>query len=240
MTAAEFGRQAASNALELIFPGRCLVCGRALYDNAEPFYPVCRSCLAVLVPIRAPRCRQCGRTLISESDVCTVCRKRDYHFQSHRSLFEYQGAVKEILFQYKFRGRSRLARVIADCLGQELNKTYPGLPIVPVPSRAGRSSAMGLEHLELICRHLHRRHKLRICRCLRRMGSVPQKTLDFDSRLKNVMGNIRIIGSRGLGLDVPEIVLLDDVFTTGATVDECARVLLADARKVHVLTFAQD
>jgi ComF family protein len=190
-------------------------------------------------PIAGPACSICGTPLLSEAGTCTRCRDRSYHFESARPVFEYAGAVRELLYLYKFEGRRRLAAVFAQWIAEALASCWPGVALVPVPGRAQPLRRRGWEHVAEIARHLERRHGARVLCCLARLPGGQQKLLDFAARAANVRGRIRF---RDLGSPLPaEVVLLDDVLTTGATADECARVLRsAGARRVHLVTLAID
>ncbi len=234
-------RSAAGRILDLLFPGRCLVCGESLLDVPAGSYAVCRACLGNLPVIAGARCRVCGGSLISERGICTECRNRAFHFDSHRSICTYSGVARELLYQYKFRGRFRLARLIADLMAEQLGKSHAGLPVVPVPGRQSSARRRGWEHVDLICRHLARRHRIAVLRALRRTGGKPQKSLNFEKRLANLRNRIVFRAGAAAGAGSSSVVLIDDVYTTGATADECARVLRsAGLKHIYVLTFAQD
>ena len=199
--------------------------------------PVCPLCIKSFPVLGGNLCRSCGRPLISEVNVCTMCRNRAFQFDSHRSLFEYRGGVREMLFQLKFRGRRRAAVIMADLFAEELVRSYDGFPVVPVPSRRG--SLLNSDHIGYVCRYLKRRHKVRVFKCLRRSGGVPQKGLGYEERLVNLGKQLVLL--RGPEKDSTKVVLIDDIFTTGATADECCRRLKDGGfRVVHVLTFALD
>jgi ComF family protein len=226
--------------LELLFPGSCLLCGGGLLGRAAPFFPVCGLCLAGLEPLSAPRrCRICSAPLVSEDGTCTRCRERDYSFDSSFSLFEYRGSIRELIFQYKFRQRRRAARVIAHLLGAPYLSRYGSLPAVPVPGNPKRVRRRGWDPMREVGRALEAAGGISVLNLLRRGPSREQKALDFEQRIANVRGTVAL---RSGAPPVPrELVLLDDIFTTGATASECARVLkVAGARFVGVLTLAMD
>jgi ComF family protein len=225
--------------LEVLFPGRCLVCGVRLLFEPPGAGPVCSACLARLEPIAGRRCRVCSAPLLSEQETCLRCRETGYAFRAHYAVFEYRGAVKDLIYQYKFLNRRRIAPLFARLLHRELQSRFPGLPVVPVPSRRRLGPAGGGHHLERIARLLERRHGVRVLRVLRRKGRRPQKALNLEERRRNIRGAVSFTG--GARLPYSQVALLDDVFTTGATADECARVLLqAGIREVGVLTLAMD
>jgi len=132
--------------------------------------------------------------------------------------------------------------ILADQLASVLHESYPGQLVVPVPPRRRRMRERGWDHMQLISRYIARRHRIRVWRCLSRGGDVPQKALNYEQRLLNIAASgISLKGRFGPLAVASEVVLIDDVFTTGATADECARILFkGGAKKVHVLTFAQD
>jgi predicted amidophosphoribosyltransferase len=177
---------------------------------------------------------KCGIPLVSERETCTRCRAADFAFSAHRSLFSYTGAVKTLVAALKFAGRTRISRLFADLLWQSLPGSLADLPLVPVPGRRRHDA------VDLTARSLKARHGARVMRLLERTGGKPQKSLDFEERRRNVAGRIRVVGTRGR-LIPPDVVLLDDVFTTGATADACARVLLqAGCSRVSVMTIAME
>jgi ComF family protein len=230
----------AGTLLELIFPGRCLLCGAALRGRASGLSPVCDPCLAGLEPLSDPRrCRVCSLPLVSEESTCTRCRQRSYAFDRNHSLFEYRGCVRELIFQYKFRQRRRAALAVAWLLGTAYAGCYGQLPAVPVPGHPKNVRRRGWDPMREVGRALSSRHGISVLNLLRRGPSREQKGLDFDDRLANVRGTIALRAGRA---EVPqELVLIDDIFTTGATASECARVLrAAGARRVAVLTLAMD
>jgi predicted amidophosphoribosyltransferase len=143
-----------------------------------------------------------------------------------------------LISQYKFAGRVRLAGLFASLLAQALTSFHPGLPVVPVPPRPGRRNT---DSVELIARRLETLHGVTVLRLLRRSGGSPQKALDFMARRENLRGRIRPSESTG-GLPIPpEAIIIDDVFTTGATADACARALLElGCLAVSVVTLAVD
>ncbi len=217
--------------LEVLFPGRCLLCGGWLLCAGSAGAPVCAECLCSLEPIGGQRCDTCGTPLVSERTSCTRCREADFAFAAHRSIFAYSGSVRDLISCLKFEGRARLSGFFADLLAPRILTENPGVPVIPVPGRRSKNA------VELIARKLEARHGIQVLRLLARHGGRPQKTLDLQERRENLRGRIRLVSAA-----VPEqAVLFDDVFTTGATADTCARILLdGGCRKVSVVSIAME
>jgi competence protein ComFC len=226
--------------LAYFFPGACLVCGSALGFKHKSDYPVCGECVSLLDPIGGNRCVKCGCRLISERNICTRCRETDYSFDSHISMFEYTGPIKELIYQYKFEGRQSLSNLLANLLGSVLEERFPGLPVIPVPSSKKSLKKRGWHHIGLVVKKLHQRFGIRYFEVLSKTTDIPQKELSYEDRLENLKGRIVCEKSR-MPRDLATAILIDDVFTTGATAGECARVLrAAGVKTVHVLTIAID
>jgi len=229
-----------SAALELLYPGSCLLCGRQLRFESRPFCPVCAGCLRSLHPVRAThRCRVCSLPLISEQGICTRCRRRLYAFEGNFSIFEYRDEVRELLYQFKFRNRVRLGPVLADFFAAALKERKPRGLLVPVPGNPASVRARGWDPMVVIAGVLARNHGFPVGRLLARRPGGAQKTLSYEERRSNLAGKVRLRHPPPVG--TARVVLLDDVFTTGATVSECAHVLASiGVPSVEVLSLAID
>lgn len=243
------GRALSRQWLEAFFPGRCLLCGCWLsgdegrdgagssYESAGgPAVPVCDPCATSLVTIGSRRCGKCGMGLVSERVTCMRCREADFVFESNVALFPYSGQAKELIRKLKFEGRVRLAGLFAEMAAAALPPEWETYPIVPVPSRPGRKTP---DPVERVAASLEKHHARTVRRLLARTGGVQQKSLDLPRRRENLRGMIRLAPDRGVSRSAPQVVLLDDIFTTGATIDACARVLRdAGCERVYSLTLA--
>ena len=221
--------------LEALFPGRCLQCGEWLFLAGDPSIPLCEECREGIRPLSGTRCERCGIGLISERGTCLRCRTADFSFDSNVSLFSYGGLPKRLLAALKFRGRVRIAPFFAEYVADALKKLSPdGAVVVPAPPRRGRRSP---DAVELVVRALESCHEVSILRALSRAGVVQQKSLDYKQRRENLKGMISL-SPGALPEEIPaEVFLLDDVFTTGATLDACARTLRnAGCRSVKAIT----
>jgi ComF family protein len=225
--------------LQVLYPGLCLLCGRPLTGGVSdaPLAPVCPSCRRLLNPVDAPRrCRVCSLPLISETGLCSRCRSRRFHFVSSFSLFVYGEAVRELIYQLKFANRRSLVPLFAAVLEPLVRESFPELPIVPVPGNPLAVRRRGWDPMVEIARRLARRCRRRLLCLLRRRAGAPQKSLGYEDRILNLRGTISLRGT-----PPPQVLLLDDIFTTGATADECARVIRGGGgRIVRVLTVAID
>jgi len=228
-------RETAARVLEVLFPGRCLACGAWMLGEPDASVPVCGSCRVGLVPLTGPRCRVCGMPLLVEDERCTRCREAEYSFASCLPVFAYAGAVKDLVIAFKSGGRRRIAGLFSTWLADLLAERHPGVPVVPVPPRP---SWRGPDAVELVTRELSGRHGVRVLHLLRRLSGPAQKSLSYAERLENLGGRIRV--KQGAAVS-GHLVVLDDVFTTGATVDACSRALLgAGASRVSAVTLAID
>jgi ComF family protein len=222
---------------EVVFPGRCLGCGEWLLLQSDHTIPVCRDCLRLLPEMAEPRCTRCGIELVSEIETCLRCRSTDYRFHWHLSLFPYTGMAKRLLQGLKFSGRRRLAAFFASRLAASIAHRGGESVIVPAPSRPRRKTP---DAVELIARKLESDHGLRVLRLLERSTSTQQKSLDYEQRRENLQGGIRM-NPRYRGPVPLDVMLMDDVFTTGATLDACAEVLrAAGCREVNALTIVME
>ena len=225
--------QIISNTLELLFPGNCMICGDKLIFNSMPFYLICNSCMDNLEYISGKRCICCSAELISEIDICTRCRNIKYHFDSNISIFEYRGDVKDIIYQYKFKKRVRISMILADLLIKTIQEFGLNLPIVPVPSASKK------DHIDKIAGCLKKKYNIKVINCLKRKGAMQQKQLDFEERFNNLKDKISV--KHDLIKGIEEVILVDDIITTGATANECSRVLkTCGVKKVYVATIAID
>jgi ComF family protein len=233
------------NVSDLFLAERCVLCSDLLLFNSSPF-GVCARCAALEPLVSDTRCRICSRPLISEIEVCTRCRNREYAFSTNRSAFLYRDEVAELLHCFKAEGNHRLAQFFASFLHTAIGTRAGAAVLIPVPaSRSGRRKR-GFDQGLLLARSLSRRARLPLARVLTRRGGTEQKTLDERGRAKNMIQAIRI--RRGLStatrrkLRGRNVILVDDVFTTGASLNACATVLRdeLESGEVHCVTVALD
>ncbi len=210
-----------------VFPSRCAECGRTCAPG-----PLCPECMrrTVLHPVCfSGRCRLCGRVLVSETDVCVPCRTDPVFVCVSRvfPLFPYYGWAKDALFSWKIGGQRSLSAGFAQAVYNVWKQEFTGIPVVPVPPRPGKLREKGWDQIADLAGILSRVYKVPVFDVLGRTGAVQQKTLNRSCRLVNLKGafSVRTGKIRGTEALPGQIVLLDDIATTGATLEACAAAL---------------
>jgi ComF family protein len=223
-------------ALDLLFPPRCVLCGRHGAD-------LCRECADALPRAEPPRCPRCWSPLRSGS-ACQRCGEADgLALEGLRSPYVFEEGARDLVHALKYRYRSALAspmgELMARCLDGAPQATYV---VVPVPLHPRRQRVRGYNQSLLLAREVSRRLEFPLAAgaLARRVNTPPQaKAAGAGARRRNVAGAFEAGPGAVAGR---RVLLVDDVTTTGATLDACARVLLAEggASAVWGLTFARE
>ncbi|GAC1654350.1 MAG: ComF family protein [Candidatus Dormibacteraceae bacterium] len=217
--------------LGLLLPGRCGGCNRL-----GPLF--CEACRRRTRRLEEPLCRRCGAEVAHARSECG-CRARLPSLQRLRSAAAYEGPLAGAIHRFKYGGRRALAAPLALLMAERL--ATEGLPaelVTWVPLHRRRQRRRGYNQSELLAREVARLLGLPVAVGLRRARDTPpQVGLDGSRRRANVAGAFEW---RGQDLGRSSVLLIDDVATTGATLDACAAVLKASgARRVLGFTVAR-
>src|SRR6266446_2180504 len=233
--------------VSVFFPAGCRICNELLTSASR--VPICGACLASFVAVPQPACDVCGRPLPglpTESGralLCPACRDKTYAFERARSFAVYEGALVQAILLLKYEQIEPLGAWFAERLAEVVKEQGSALAadvVVPVPLHRQRHRERGYNQAALLSKPLAKRlglpHKAVL---LMRTRARPEKQiLTLEERWESVRGAFAT--RPGSQVDNLRVLLLDDVLTTGATLDACARALLeAGAKSVVGLTVAR-
>lgn len=219
--------------LDFCFPPYCLFCGRPTKDL------LCPSCREGLILLGAA-CPICARPYHGEDDLhlCQDCAKRARPFRRVLAPFRYEGPLAKAISQFKYQGKLWLARPLALLWQETIKASLPPFDLViPVPLHRKRLFARGYNQSQLLAQKIFGRSAVKTW--LERIRDTkPQVDLSLKARLKNVRQAFAL--ARGVSVSGKRVLLFDDVMTTGATVEECAKVLKASgAKEIYVAVLAR-
>lgn len=223
--------------MDWLYPARCPVCDGVLLPGEE----ICEECIPRLRYVADPRCCKCGKPLqTDEAEYCHDCMDGNHIYDSGLALYEYE-SIKDSLYRFKYKGRCEYAgfygKEIAKRLGDRIARWHPDA-LLPVPMYKRKERMRGYNQAGLLAEavgvslHIPVRQDLMV----RQRQTVPMKELDPVRRQINLKKAF-IIGQFDVKLKC--IVIIDDIYTTGSTMDEMTKVLrTAGVSRIHFLTLA--
>ncbi len=221
----------------------CVRCG---CDSG--YLPLCRDCLLKLSEKKtASWCSVCGKELVSEIGVCSSCRNEKIleNVDSCFPLFSYRLWKKNLLYAWKTEEKRVLSPVFAEFVMKKIRQIETveneKIPVVPVPPRPGKIRQKGWDQIDELCFYLHNLYGVKILKVLKRLTRYQQKKLNRQHRLEQIKKAFVLKPQKEIKkflASVPEkVILVDDVMTTGSTIEACAEELKrAGVKKVIVVT----
>lgn len=223
---------------QLLFPRRCPVCDNVVRPGGEK---ICLKCLGTLKPIASPWCVVCGKGLSREEMLCEECRNGRMHaFRRARALYDYR-TIAPSIYRFKYGNRREygdfFAEELASCLGDFIREARPD-GLVPIPLHPKRFRKRGYNQAEILARGIGKRLNLPVFDkiLLRVKNTVPLKEQNSKERQNNLKKAFLV---RKNDVKLNTIILIDDIYTTGSTVDEAALTLKNHGiENIYVLTLA--
>lgn len=221
----------------MLFPLRCPVCDGIVGAWGEK---ICLGCMGKLKLITPPWCMKCGKKLLAEGEYCADCRGREHLFDRGRALYEYDSASVSI-YRFKYAGRREYAgffgEQIVEYLGGFIADVRPDA-LVPVPLHRKRLAARGYNQAQLLANEVGRRMNVPVCAGLvsRVKNTAPLKGQNPKERQNNLKKAFNIAQN---DVKLEKVIIMDDIYTTGSTMDEMARVLKeAGVKEVYCVSLA--
>lgn len=226
-----------------IFPARCRLCGEAL-DPSDGYY-ICRRCWNEKEFLNHPYCEICGHPLNPEANLpdkiyqCRYCPE-EVNFRKARSIVDYDSSVGEAIKLLKYHGKIVMAKLLAELMVDALPNLFfieDYDLIIPVPIHKKRYIKRGYNQVEVIGRILSHEVNipLEVLNLVKIKDTPSQTSLGISDRKKNVRGSFEIADPTDL--EGKRILLIDDVMTTGATVNECSKVLANKGKTKYIDVF---
>lgn len=206
--------------LQILYPKQCLICGKLEQDTI---------------------CSKCYNTLKIEAKVEQYKNKT---FNKHLYIFKYEGKIRNLIIDYKFNDKPYLNELFAKIILKNekiCRKIKKYDIIIPVPIHKKRKNERGYNQSELIARKLAKNLNVELVTdsLIKQKNTLPQSTLSKKQREENVKTVYKIQNRQKI--ENKKIILLDDIYTTGATAEECSKILKQNgAKEILVLTIAKD
>ncbi|WP_352418277.1 ComF family protein [Proteiniborus sp.] len=232
------------SALDLLFPeeGICFICDK--YDEDVKEDHICSDCKDKLLFINENRCPTCGKPNCEGNalDRCSYCANKTFYFTKAFSPLEFTGIIRKTIYKYKYESKPYIYKSFGELMLRTLERENVKDDIdiiVPVPLHRSRKAERGYNQSELLAKYLSSKLDIPMdTRNLKRIKSTKvQNKLGRTERHLNVKDAFKVKDMSFF--KSKKILLVDDIFTTGATVNECSRVLMeSGAREVLVITIA--
>ena len=226
------------NILNLLYPDRCPLC-----DAARPVKEtgVCPDCVKKLITVKGPLCEKCGRPMMREGMICYDCVADNFSFDGGKSIFTYS-SVGESIYRLKYMNRPSYAKTFGKLMAIEAKDWLEWIEpdaLVPVPLHKKRLIKRGYNQAKELADAISKHAGIPVADYLvkRSKNTVPQKLVDKKGRQIN-MKKAFIVEENVVSFK--RIVLIDDIFTTGSTIDSLARELKnAGVKEVFFLTISR-
>ncbi len=231
-----------STLFQFLLPPQCPCCGKFL-DGGQPGF--CSTCLSEIRWIEPPFCSICGIPFISKeagNHPCAACATHPKYFTIARALGVFEGSLQTAIHRWKYEGKTYLTPFFAEWMAGGLSRYWePNSAdlLIPVPLHPQRLRERGFNQAFLLAKELSRRTGIPCPKKIlqKKKPTIPQVNLSGVEREKGLTRTFHV--DKSDALEGKSVLLVDDVYTTGATVNECAKALLGGgAREVNVLTLA--
>lgn len=226
-------------ALDAVYPRRCPVCHEIVTPRGGI---ICRTCKAGLRPIAEPRCKKCGKELSSaNAEYCYDCNTKAHHFDQGLGIFPYNPIMKESIMQFKYHGRKEYGQFYGLAMayyGRDQIRKFDPEVMIPVPIHKKRLKKRGFNQAEVIAKWAGKAMGIPVDTNIifRIQETAPQKELSSKDRKRNLEKAFCIPDT----LTWKRILIIDDIYTTGSTIDAMSKCLKQKgADKVYFLSVCE-
>lgn len=231
------GEKIADRIIGILFPRRCPVCGEIVMPKGDLICPPCKGKIKY---VYEPSCKKCGKALVvEEEEYCYDCKKKNHTYESGIALFEYDDIMKQSIYSFKYKNK----REYADFYVKEFVNAYQtqianwkAEVLIPVPLHKSRHLYRGFNQAELLAKKIGKDINLPVDSdiLVRSKETFAQKGLNHKERAKNLQEAFQISGKV---VQYKKVILIDDIYTTGSTIEACTKVLkLNGVEKVYFLS----
>lgn len=236
MEKAERGREWLT---DLLFPRRCPVCGKIVVPKGGL---ICPGCVKKLSFVKGPVCMRCGKELIwQDGEYCHDCMRHRRSFERGAALLNYNEAAAASMAQIKYKNKREYLDFYSLEMVRRLGKRLAGMgadAFVPVPVHPSRRRTRGFDQAEELADRLSRQTGIPVLKgaLIRSKKTMPQKALTPEQRLRNLEQAFLVVPEK-LWKGMERVVLVDDIYTTGSTIEACSRVLKrAGIKKIYFVS----
>ena len=229
-------RRVLKTCLGILYPQTCYFCGKIGKER------LCTDCAKKVEYIKEPRCKKCGKPIrYWEREFCHDCTGKDFTYEQGRSIWLHKGPVRWSVYQYKYHNH----RIYAEFYAEELFRLYGHKlkewnvdVIIPIPLHKKKKRKRGYNQAEVLAKRLGNLSGIRVdCKSvIRARNTKAQKELNDKERNKNLRNAFEVTK---LGEADKNVLLVDDIYTTGSTIDSVSQILIEKgAKKVFFFTIS--
>lgn len=217
--------------VDIIYPRRCPVCGDIVAPRGEL---ICSSCSTKLMQVEEPRCKRCSKSIDSEEkEFCHDCETKNYHYVQGFALWIYDSHMKKSISDFKFHGKREYSDFYVDEIVKKFHKNIQKIDpdvLVPIPIHKTKQQYRGYNQADILAQGIGKAMDIPVITHLlqRDKKTLPQKQLNDKERLKNLEKAFVFNDKENMkwGRAIHKVILIDDIYTTGSTIEACTNILL--------------
>lgn len=218
--------------LDLIYPRRCPICFKIVKEKGKK---ICNSCRKHLIYIKEPKCKKCSKPIEQvEEEYCIDCNRRKFSYEYGLALWVYNDYLKKSISNFKNKNKIEYSDFYVDEIIKSFGKKIKEMNVdalIPIPLHKRKHKARGYNQAEIIANKIGKSLDIKVISNLinRTMYTKPQKDLNDKERLLNLKDAFIINNKHAEKYKnkLKKVIIVDDIYTTGSTIESCTKVLLA-------------